>query len=112
MACLKKGFLLTAALIGASNYCHSQSEPITPEDPVQQAMAPIQAYLNQVKPRPTLMPVTNALASCTGNSGLATASNFGGGKIQTINGLVYAWRSQINPDGSQCGALDIATDRK
>jgi len=106
-----KNLVLSTVILSLSNYSYSQSEPIAPEDPVQQAIAPIQAYLNQFKPRPTLKPVTSALTSCTGNSSLATAENFGGGKIQTINGLVYAWRSQINPDASQCGALDIATDR-
>ena len=65
MPYLKKEFLLTAALIAVSNYSYSQIEPITLDDPVQQAMAPIQAYLNQFKPQATLKPVTNALASCT-----------------------------------------------
>ena len=105
-------FLVTAmAFLSLTNHCPAQSEPLVPVDLVQQAMAPIQTYLSSFKPRPALKPITNALSSCAGNSSLATEANFGGGKIQTINGLVYAWRSQINTDGSECGALDIASER-
>lgn len=75
MVHFKKAKIYASILI-FSNYCLAQSEPVVPVDPVQQAMAPIQSYLSSFKPRPTLKPITNAMASCAGNSSLATVANF------------------------------------
>jgi hypothetical protein len=107
----EKIIFLTALLFPLSNYCQAQITPIAANDPISVSMAPIQNYLKEFKPRPTMKPIADDIATCSGNSSIATEANFGGGKIQTINGLVYSWRLQANPDGSQCGALDIASEK-